>query len=119
MRGQEGGKGIKETYVDMVKSTITIAKAMKYPGASAVEAEDVLESIQDLKCNAWRKHMQGITTMEPEEVVMENDVPENEEDLGHTGPYLKGRIDTSSSRCNTKTAKNAYCRHKSPVSNRI
>ena len=87
-RAVKKGERIEETYVDMAESTIMIARAMKYPGASAVEAADVLESISDLKCNAWRKHMQGITTMEPEDVIMEGDGPENEEDWVIQGPIL-------------------------------
>ena len=82
------GENIEETYVDMVKSTIAIAKVMKYPGAMTVEVEEVLESIQDLKCNAWRKYMQGKTTMEPEDVVMEDDAPENKDDVVIQGPIL-------------------------------
>ena len=49
------GTNIKETYIDMINSTIRIAKAMKYPGAGLVETEHILESIKDIKCNAWRK----------------------------------------------------------------
>ena len=53
------GKKIKETYTDMISSTIKIATAMKYPGASTVEVDDIMESIKDMGCNAWRKHLQG------------------------------------------------------------
>ena len=67
------GKNIKETYMDMIKSTIRIAKAMKYPGVGSVNAEDILPSIKDIECNAWRKHLQGKTTMEPADLVMEDE----------------------------------------------
>ena len=63
------GTNIKETYVDMINSTIRIAKAMKYPGAAQVETEHILESIKDIKCNAWRKYLQGKTTMNPQDVI--------------------------------------------------
>ena len=68
------GTNIKETYVDMINSTIRIAKAMKYPGAGQVETEHILESIKDIKCNAWQKYLQGKTTMNP------NDVAGNDQD---------------------------------------
>ena len=53
------GKNIKETYTDMIQSTIRIAKAMKYPGVASVQTEDILPSIKDIECHAWRKHLQG------------------------------------------------------------
>ena len=36
------GEAIEETYVDVVRSTIEVAKAMKYQGATTVEANDIL-----------------------------------------------------------------------------
>ena len=62
------GKNIKETYTDMVSSTIRIAKAMKYPGAAQVMTEDILPAIKDMECNAWRKHLEGKTKMNPEDL---------------------------------------------------
>ena len=82
------GKNIEETYTDMIRSTIKVAKAMKYPGADTVELKDVVSSIKDLKCNAWRKHLRGITKMDPADVEMEDDAPENEDDLVIQGPIL-------------------------------
>ena len=82
------GKNIEETYTDMIRSTIEVAKAMKYPGADTVELKDVVSSIKDLKCNAWRKHLCGITKMDPADVEMEDDAPENEDDLVIQGPIL-------------------------------
>ena len=83
------GEAVEETYVDMVRSTIEVAKAMRYPGASTVEVKDILASIKDLKCNAWRKFLKGTTKMEPTDIVMdEDDVPENEDDLIIQGPIL-------------------------------
>ena len=67
------GKQIKETYTDMIQSTIKIAKAMKYPGAASVQTEDILPSIKDIECHAWRKHLQGKSTMEPEDMVMDDE----------------------------------------------
>ena len=87
-RAVKKGERVKEMYEDLIESTIRITKAMKYPGATTVETKDILNSIQDLQCNAWKKHMQGISTMEPEEIVMGGDVPENEEDLVIQGPIL-------------------------------
>ena len=49
------GENIEETYTDMIRSTIEVAKAMKYPGATTVELKDIVPAIKDLKCNAWRK----------------------------------------------------------------
>ena len=67
------GKNIKETYTDMIQSTIRIATAMKYPGAASVKTEDILPSIKDIECHAWRKHLQGKTTMEPGDLVMDDE----------------------------------------------
>ena len=53
------GKNIDATYQDLVKSTIEVARAMRYPGAFNVEAEEVLAAIPDIHCNAWRKHLKG------------------------------------------------------------
>ena len=82
------GKNIEETYTDMIRSTIKVAKAMKYPGADTVELKDIVALIKDLKCNAWRKHLRGITKMESADVEMEEDVPENKDDLVIQGPIL-------------------------------
>ena len=82
------GKNIEETYTDMIRSTIEVAKAMKYPGADTVELKDIVASIKDLKCNTWRKHLRGITKMEPADVEMEEDAPENKDDLVIQGPIL-------------------------------
>ena len=80
------GKNIEETYTDLVKSTIEVAKAMKYPGATMVELGDVLKSVKDLKCSAWRKYLKGETRMEPADVELEEEEPE--EDLVIQGPIL-------------------------------
>ena len=82
------GEAIKETYVDVVRSTIAITKAMKYPGATSVELNDILASIKDLKCNAWRKYLKGATIMKPKDIVMDDEAPENEDDLVIQGPIL-------------------------------
>ena len=82
------GEAIEEIYVDVVRSTIEITKAMKYPGATSVEVNDILASIKDLKCNAWRKYLKGATIMKPEDIVMDDEVPENEDDLVIQGPIL-------------------------------
>ena len=82
------GKNIEETYMDMIRSTIEGAKAMKYPGADTVELKDVVSSIKDMTCNAWRKHLRGITKMDPADVEMEDNAPENEDDLVIQGPIL-------------------------------
>ena len=80
------GKNIEETYTDLIKSTIEVAKAMKYPGATTVELGDVLKSVKDLKCSAWRKYLKGEKKMEPADVELEDDEPER--DLVIQGPIL-------------------------------
>ena len=65
-------KNIKETYTDMIQSTIRIAKAMKYPGAAQVQTEDILPAIKDIECNAWRMHLEGKTRMNPGDFFDEN-----------------------------------------------
>ena len=77
------GNNVKETYVDMIDSTIRIAKAMKYPGAAQVETEHILEAIKDIDCNAWRKYLQGKTTMNPQDMAGndQEDEPPSAEDL--------------------------------------
>ena len=74
------GKRIKETYTDMISSTIRIATAMKYPGASTVEVDDITASIKDMDCNAWQKHLKGKTRMEPTDVVMEREFEDREDE---------------------------------------
>ena len=74
------GKKIKETYTDMISSTIKIATAMKYPGASTVEVKDITVSITDMECNAWQKHLKGKTRMEPADVVMEKEFKDREDE---------------------------------------
>ena len=80
------GKNIEETYTDLIKSTIEVAKAMKYPGATTVELGEVLKSVKDLKCSAWRKYLKGDTKMEPADVELEDEEPER--DLVIQGPIL-------------------------------
>ena len=83
------GEAIEETYTDMIQSTIEVVKAMRYLGASTVEAKDILASVKDLKCNAWRKFLKGTIKMEPKDIVIdEDDEPENEDDLIIQGPIL-------------------------------
>ena len=74
------GKKIKETYMDMISSTIKVATAMKYPGASTVEVEDITASITDMDCNAWQKHLKGKTQMEPTDRVMEKEFEDREDE---------------------------------------
>ena len=83
------GKNIEETYTDLIKSTIEVAKAMKYPGATTVELGEVLKSVKDLKCSAWRKYLKGDTKMEPADVELEDEEPER--DLVIQGPILEKR----------------------------
>ena len=74
------GKRIKETYTDMINSTIKVAKAMKYPGASTVEVEDITSSIIDMECNAWQKHLKWKTHMEPTDRVREQEFEDREDE---------------------------------------
>ena len=74
------GKRIKETYMDMITSTIKVATAMKYPGASTVDVEDITASIVDMDCNAWQKHLKGKTRMEPTDRVMEKEFEDREDE---------------------------------------
>ena len=46
------GKNIDTTYQDLVKSTIEVARAMRYPGAFSVEVEEILVALPDIHCNA-------------------------------------------------------------------
>ena len=78
----------RSLYVDVVRSTIEVTKAMKYPAATSVEVNDILASIKDLKCNVWRKYLKGATIMKPEDIVVDDEVPENEDDLVIQGPIL-------------------------------
>ena len=84
----EKGENIKETYKDMINSTIEVAKAMNYPGASKVTLKEVLPSVKDLTCSAWRKYLKGDTKMDPEDVQVEDDEQEDEGDLVIQGPIL-------------------------------
>ena len=82
------GEDIEKTYMDVIRSTIEVTKAMKYPGATTVELKDIIPAIKDMKCNAWRKFLKGITKMEPADIEMDDDAPENEDDLIIQGPIL-------------------------------
>ena len=72
----------------MINSTIEVAKAMNYPGASKVTLKEVLLAVKDLKCSAWRKYLKGKTKMDPADVQMEDDGQEDEGDLVIQGPIL-------------------------------
>ena len=82
------GKNIEETYTDMINSTIEVAKAMNYPGASKVTLKEVLPAVKDLTCSAWRKYLKGDTKMDPADVQMEDDGQEDEGDLVIQRPIL-------------------------------
>ena len=82
------GENVEKTYTDMIRSTIEVAKAMKYPGATTVELNDIIPAIKDMKCNTWRKFLKGVTKMEPADLEMDDDEPENEDDLIIQGPIL-------------------------------
>ena len=82
------GEDVEKTYTNVIRSTIEVTKAMKYPGATTVELKDILPAIKDMKCNAWRKFLKGITKMEPADIEMDDDAPENEDDLIIQGPIL-------------------------------
>ena len=81
------GKNVEATYKDLIKSTIEVARAMRYPGAFTVEAEEIFNAIPDLKCNAWRKYIKGDEMMDPKDVVLDED-EEEQDDLLIQGPIL-------------------------------
>ena len=81
------GKNIEATYKDLIKSTIEVTRAMRYPGAFTVEAEEIFNAIPDLKCNAWRKYIKGDEMMDPKDVVLDED-EEEQDDLLIQGPVL-------------------------------
>ena len=81
------GKNVEATYKDLIKSTIEVTRAMRYPGAFTVEAEEIFNVIPDLKCNAWRKYIKGDEMMDPKDVVLDED-EEEQDDLLIQGPVL-------------------------------
>ena len=81
------GKNVEATYKDLIKSTIEVARAMRYPGAFTVEAEEIFNAIPDLKCNAWRKYIKGDEMIDPKDVVLDED-EEEQDDLLIQGPVL-------------------------------
>ena len=81
------GKNVEATYKDLIKSTIEVTRAMRYPGAFTVEAEEIFTAIPDLKCNAWRKYIKGDEMMDPKDVVLDED-EEEQDDLLIQGPVL-------------------------------
>ena len=81
------GKNVEATYKDLIKSTIEVARAMRYPGAFTVEAEEIFNAIPDLKCNAWRKYIKGDEMMDPKDEVLDED-EEEQDDLLIQGPVL-------------------------------
>ena len=80
------GRSIDTTYKDLIKSTIEVARAMRYPGAFSVEVEEIQAAIPDIHCNAWKKHLKGEEMMDPKDVVMDDEEEEN--DLLIQGPVL-------------------------------
>ena len=81
------GRNIDTTYEDLVKSTIEVARTMRYPGAFSVEVEEILVAIPDIHCNARRKHLKSEEMMDPKDVVMDDEEEEND-DLLIQGPVL-------------------------------
>ena len=81
------GKNVEATYKDLIKSTIEVTRAMRYPGAFTVEAEEIFNAIPDLKCNAWRQYIKGDEMMDPKDVVLDED-EEEQDDLLIQGPVL-------------------------------
>ena len=82
------GVDVEKTYTNVIRSMIEVTKAMKYPGATTVEVKDIVPAIKDMQCNAWRKYLRGMTKMDLADVEMEDDAPENEDDLIIQGPML-------------------------------
>ena len=82
------GEDIEKTYTNVIRSTIKVTRAMKYPGAATVELKDIVPAIKDMQCNAWRKYLRGMTKMDPADVEMEDDALENEDYLIIQGPIL-------------------------------
>ena len=97
------------------KEHIEVTKAMKYPGATSVEVNDILASIKDLKCNAWRKYLKGATIMKPEDIVMDDEVPENKDDLVIQGPILGKEATEAAAEAIHKLPKTAPSRHQKAV----
>ena len=81
------GKNVEAKYKDLIKSTIEVTRAMRYPGAFTVEAEEIFNAIPDLKCNAWRKYIKGDEMMDPKDVVLDED-EEEQDNLLIQGPVL-------------------------------
>ena len=83
------GKRIEESYRDMIEQTIKISRAMEYPGANKVEVDDIIPSIPDRKCNAWREHLRGRTNMDMTDFAADDeDEDEADNDLVIQGPAL-------------------------------
>ena len=81
------GRNIDTTYEDLIRSTIEVAHAMRYPGAFSVEVEEILPAIPDIHCNVWRKHLKGEEMMDPKDVVVDDEEDEGD-DLLIQGPVL-------------------------------
>ena len=81
------GRIIDTTYEDLIRSTIEVARAMRYLGAFSVEVEEILPAIPDIHCNAWRKHLKGEEMMDPKDVVVDDEEEEGD-DLLIQGPGL-------------------------------
>ena len=81
------GRNIDTTYEDLIRSTIEVARAMRYLGAFSVEVEEILPAIPDIHCNAWRKHLKGEEMMDPKDVVVDDEEEEGN-DLLIQGPVL-------------------------------
>ena len=56
------GTNVEKTYKTMIGHIVEACKDMKYDIPTDIEAKDIIPSIEDLSCKAWRLKMQGVET---------------------------------------------------------
>ena len=69
-----GGTDIRENYSKVIQSMFWAVKANKQTILNRADVEEVLASIPDPKCKAWRLKLNGKTAVDPETLVDDTDI---------------------------------------------
>ena len=70
-----GGKDMCEEYSKIIDSFYWACIANKNTIVEGTARDQVLQSIKDLTCKAWKLKLKGQTTADPRKLVDEEDVP--------------------------------------------
>ena len=71
---KSGGTDIRENYSKVIQSMFWAVKVNKQTVLNGADVDEVLASIPDLKCKAWRLKLNGKTTVDPGTLVDDTDI---------------------------------------------